>query len=271
MALFSSLTGALSSKATVTVGAAVLMVGGGVAIAQGGMSTGQNPPGHDVATEAIIAANDVVEDFEALCAEGSEWEAAAFCRGESYHPPGLVDREPDEDPDDPEENGGADQADAQDFSAWVRSLPSEWGCIRGALVSQAAQAGPTEFSLAEAPFDPTVDEVPIEDAAEAAGFEEPWPRCVEVAIARSNGEQPGPPDHAGRPDNAGPPAGVGNGNGGDAADGNENGDDVAPRSEGRGNGGPPDHAANRGNGGPPDHAANRGNGNGPENAPGRGN
>lgn len=282
MALLSSLAAALSKKATVTAGAAVLMVGGGVAIAQSG-SVGQNPPGHDVAIGAIIAANDDIANFEALCAEGSRWERSAFCRGDSYHPPGLADRDGDElqDSDElaegeiveidvqPEDNGAEEGDDAQEFSEWVRSLPGEWGCIRGALVSQAAQAGPTGFERANAPIDPETGDVTIEGAAEAAGFDlENLPRCAEVAIARSHGDQPGPPEHAGRPDHAGPPADNGNGNNGNngnganGGNGDGNGSDVETSSERRGNGGPPDHVTNRGNGDGPGNSGN---------APGRGN
>lgn len=116
-----------------------------------------------------------------------------------------------------EENGAGDNAEA--FSQWVQSIPEDWGCVRGQLVSSVARGdhrgddfeGPTYASL--------------EEAAADLGMEER--RCVEAAL---NGDDEG--DESGEAEledeDAGRPDGVGNGRP----------DGVPP--------GPPDHAAQGG-------------------------
>lgn len=176
------------SRRLTSVGAAVLLALGGSAVALAATAPELPEQASDRAREAL---------------------ETAFADDEPE--PELVETEVEESEEAGVEAANEDAGDnAEAFSAWVESLPDDWGCIRGQLVSSVARGdhrgddfeGPT-FASAE-------------EAAEALGIADR--RCAEVAINGEGDEgdaeesegleedgEAGPPDHAGRPDHAGPP------------------------------------------------------------------
>jgi len=227
----------IAKRGVAATAAAVMMVGGGVAIAQNG-GDAEEPPGHEVARTAIDGS--AAFSIEGFCEDHAS--EASFCAGlaedEEATEEDVTTEENDEielldEGDEADEADEADEVDegeatsdgvdtenAQAFSAWVREIPSEWGCIRGQLVSAAAQAGPLTSD-----FETFLEEHGLEDeqgmfdsareAAEALGLEG---RCVDVVLEREepedNGEEPGDIDTAetsngGPPEDAGPPAHAG--------------------------------------------------------------
>lgn len=146
------------------------------------------------------------------------------------------DLDVDEDLDEELSSDEDDDGEPSAFAAWVQSVPSDWGCVRGRLIAANAAGDKTDFTAPEG-----VDT--LEDAIATLGLE--GARCAEVALQRAGGgevdddeasdevttsEAPdarrGPPANAG-----GPPAHAGGPRSGDEA---------------RGAGGPP-----AGRGGPP--------------------
>jgi hypothetical protein len=163
----------------------------------------------------------------------------------------------DEAPEDEALEEDETEGSAEAFSTWVRSVPSEWGCIRGQLISSVAGNGHHDADFDELTFD-SAEEAANHLAEQQPGFLDR--RCVEVAIARDGGPSAADDEDV---DDA-PDNGNGNGNGNGAANGNGNGNGNGA-ANGNGNG-----AANgnsNGNG-----AANgNGNGNGAANGNGNGN
>jgi hypothetical protein len=223
--------GTLTTKASVAA-AAIVVVGGGAAIAAPGFGTASDDDVVEIVQE-LPSDEENLQLMADACAE--EYEGSGVCNGGSYHDEVPEDEEegPEEELDDPEDGEGA-----QGFSEWVRSLPSDWGCIRGQLVSYAARQGPHSGAHEELDFETATE------AAEFLGIKDR--RCAEVAIAKADGEatadedletqeagdsRGGPPAHAGRPDHAGGPKG----------------EATTGRGNGRGNGnGPPPHAGPKG-------------------------
>jgi len=248
----------IAKRGVAAAAAAVMMVGGGVAIAQNGTSDAEEPPGHEVARTAIDgSAGFDIGDF---CEEHAP--DAAFCAGlleaeevATDEPTTAEDADPQdvellEDPEeetldasDEETLEGSEEDDPENaelFSEWVREIPSEWGCIRGQLVSAAAQAGPLTSD-----FKTFLDELEgleegqemFETAEAAAGALGLEGRCVEVVLEREGAEDNGNDNGNGN----------GNGNNGNGNNGNGNGEAEIGTAEHH-DAGPPAHA------GPPEGA-----------------
>ena len=218
----------IAKRGVAATAAAVMMVGGGVAIAQTGGGDAEEPPGHEVARNAI--GESAAFDIDAFCEEHAP--EASFCAG---HSPGHSTRDEDVDTDTDTDTTDVvaldDEAEnAEAFSEWVRSIPSEWGCIRGQLVSAAAQAGPLTSDFEDfldelGGSDGYADDEMFETPKAAADYLELDGRCVEVALEREgqedngdngNGDEQGeintaensnggPPEGASPPAHAGPP------------------------------------------------------------------
>lgn len=197
-----------------------LVAGAGVAL--GGVAIASPGLGSQAPVTLTLASGDADLDDDA--------EVELFVEETDTPGDGVVDDLPeDQEPGDVPE----DDEDASAFSAWVASIPGDWGCVRGQLIRSEA-AGPKDGF--EGPEYGSIDE-----AIDALGLE--GRRCAEVARARVAGEDVGPPEHAARPDEAGPPEHAGRPEGSGPPD-----HAGRPEGAGRAESGPPEHA------GPPDHA-----------------
>ena len=217
----------------------------GTTVALGGVAVAAALPGLQAPVTLAVAADDA-----------ADVEMGAFTEQVDTSSDGVIDPDapdpdaPDPDAVDPDAPDPDDGDDASAFADWVASIPSDWGCVRGRVISAHA-ADPKEGF--EGPRFTDIDE-----AIEALDLDG---RCVEVARARAAGadagpaadrpEGAGPPEHAGRPEGAGPPEHAGRPEGAGPPE-HAGRPEVAGASEGRG--GPPEHAGRPEGAGPPEHA-----------------
>ena len=253
MQLRTRLSGSIAKRGVAATAAAVLMVGGGVAVAQTGSNAdGASEFGLETAEDAIATNADL--DIEDLCE--NQAPDAPFCNGPSIPEPPVEPVEVDVEEFEALDEDPAEVTDAEivenaaAFSEWVRSIDSDWGCIRGHLVSTAARNGPLNDDFEELTFEspeaaaewldirdhrcveavlqPAESDVSELDAAQTADAERPsdagppedtGPRYDEVPPEHANENVPeeagppedaGPPEGARPPDDAGPPSGQGN-------------------------------------------------------------
>lgn len=183
-----------TSRNLSTAAAAAAGVLGGVAIATAapGVTLGASPVGtvqvEDVPDDEVVDDDPVEDDLDA---EVREDEGEDEDLDLDLDPPAALDEDDEVDTEESDEDTSA-------FAAWVRSLPSDWGCVRGHVISAHA-AGPKDGF--EGPEYGSIEEAVVDLGLEG--------RCVEVAVARVNGAsgdgdgeasgsaaEPGPPAHA---------------------------------------------------------------------------
>lgn len=219
----------LGLKATHLAAAGALVLGGAsVAAAAEGMPSLGEVFSADVEEDL---GEDEELDLDLPVEEGDEEEAR-----EDDDLDATLDDDLEESLEEDEQLEGDDEdGEPSAFAAWVESIPSDWGCVRGRLIAANAAGDKADFTAPEGADT-------LEDAIATLGLE--GARCAEVALQGASGDDEeveapdevttseaparrGPPAHAG-----GPPAHAGG---------------AATGDEARGAGGPP-----AGRGGPPE-------------------